>query len=69
MLGRIMAVSAEHEAELTRGLEPAQRTILIELLRDVAARQGLIEGVHPGFAEPEADQTRSEASDRKRRPG
>ncbi len=68
MLGRIMAVSAEHEAALTRGLEPAQRAVLIELLRDVAVRQGLIEGVHPGFAEPEADQTRTEASDRKRRP-
>ncbi len=68
MLERIMAVSAEHEAELTRGLEPAQRTLLIELLRDLAVRQGLIEGEHPGFAEPEADQTRSEAGDRKRRP-
>ncbi len=62
MLGRIMAVSAEHEAELMQGLGPAQRGALVELLGDVAARQGLIEGVHPGFAEPEADQTRSQSA-------
>jgi DNA-binding MarR family transcriptional regulator len=62
MLNRIMAVSAEHEAELTRGLDPAQRELLIGLLLGVAASHGLVEGVHPGFADRGADQTLKEAS-------
>lgn len=49
MLERIMRVSAEHEAELTRGIAPSEREALIELLDRVAASQGLIAGVHPGF--------------------
>ena len=56
-LEHIMAVSAEHEAELTRGLDQHQREELIELLRTMAVSQGLIEGVHPGFEDPDADQT------------
>ena len=60
MLQRIMVVSAEHEADLTRGLDPAERRAVIELLHRVATTQGLIEGVHPGFAEPNADQTRDD---------
>jgi DNA-binding MarR family transcriptional regulator len=58
MLRRIMTISAEHEADLTRGLGPAERDELIGLLRRLATTQGLIEGVHPGFADPDADQTR-----------
>jgi DNA-binding MarR family transcriptional regulator len=60
MLERIMVVSAEHEADLTRGLEPAERAAMIDFLRRVATTQDLIAGVHPGFAEPNADQTREE---------
>jgi DNA-binding MarR family transcriptional regulator len=63
-LTRIMAVSAEHEAELTRGLEPAQRAALIGLLNQVALEQGLITGVHPGFGDPNADQSGEAAGDR-----
>lgn len=55
-LTKIMAISAEHEAELTRALDPAKRTALIDLLNEVAVDQGLIAGVHPGFADPKADQ-------------
>lgn len=58
MLVRIMVVSAEHEAELTRGLEPERRATLIDLLLAVATEQGLVRGVHPGFVDDDADQTR-----------
>src|SRR5262245_16956748 len=56
-LDRIMAVSAAHEVELTRGLASDERDELVRLLAKVAADQGLIEGVHPGFADAAADQT------------
>jgi DNA-binding MarR family transcriptional regulator len=58
-LNRIMSVSAEHEADLTRGLEAGELDQLIKLLNKVAAAQGLIAGVHPGFADAKADQTRN----------
>jgi DNA-binding MarR family transcriptional regulator len=61
MLQRIMTISAEHEADLTRGLGPAERDELIALLRRLATTQGLIEGVHPGFADLAADQTRDQS--------
>jgi DNA-binding MarR family transcriptional regulator len=60
VLEQIMAVSAEHEAELTAPLTPAERTVLIGLLLRLAAASGLGEGVHPGFADPDADQTAEE---------
>lgn len=55
-----MAVSAEHEASLTRGLEPGERASLVALLNKVAVDQGLIAGVHPGFNDPNADQSNDE---------
>jgi DNA-binding MarR family transcriptional regulator len=58
VLEKILKVSAEHEADLTRGLSAAERKRLIELLQRVAEGQGLVEGVHPGFADPRADLTR-----------
>lgn len=61
-LGRIMAVSAEHEADLTRGLEPERRAALTELLLQLAAAQGLVRGVHPGFSDTDADQTRERSA-------
>ncbi len=57
-LAKIMAVSAEHEADLTRGLDTAERAALVGLLQRIAGGQGLVEGVHPGFDDPAADQTR-----------
>lgn len=62
MLDRLMAVSAEHEKELMSGLEPGQRSALTELLLRVATTQGLLMGVHPGFSDVEADQTREGAA-------
>jgi DNA-binding MarR family transcriptional regulator len=58
VLDRVGAVSREHEAELTAGLDPAERTVLMGLLDRVARGQGLLEGVHPGFADPAADPAR-----------
>jgi DNA-binding MarR family transcriptional regulator len=63
VLARIATVSAAHEAELTQGLEPAERDALIALLGRVAGAQGLVEGVHPGFADPAADQRDEPAPD------
>jgi len=55
-----MAVSSEHEQELTRDLAPSQREALIRLLHQVCHHPRLIEGVHPGFADPNAYQIREE---------
>jgi hypothetical protein len=43
-----MGVSADHERELTRGLETDEVKELIRLLSRVAEEQGLAAGVHPG---------------------
>ena len=48
-LAKIWALSAEHEARLSAGLEPSERQELGRLLRRVAAEQGLLPGVHPGL--------------------
>jgi DNA-binding MarR family transcriptional regulator len=50
VLRRVMEASAEHEAELTVGLDPREREQLIALLGRVATEQGLATGVHPGVA-------------------
>src|SRR5262249_55218357 len=55
VLGVVMRVSPDHEEELTRGLTEAERDELIAALKKVALAQGLIAGVHPGFADPAAD--------------
>jgi DNA-binding MarR family transcriptional regulator len=57
LIAQVGAISAEHEAELARGLTANERTTLLDLLTRIAAAQGLLEGVHPGFADPRADQT------------
>jgi DNA-binding MarR family transcriptional regulator len=50
VLRKVMDASAEHEAELTAGLDPHEREQLIALLGRIAADQGLATGVHPGVA-------------------
>ena len=57
-LDQITVVGADHERAFTGALGPAERDELIRLLERIASAQGLIEGVHPGFDDPEADQTR-----------
>jgi DNA-binding MarR family transcriptional regulator len=56
LLSRVMEISLEHERELCRGLQSAEREQLIMLLSRVAAEQGLAEGVHPGAADPDPDE-------------
>jgi DNA-binding MarR family transcriptional regulator len=50
LLRKVMDASAEHEAELSAGLDSGEREQLIALLGRVAAEQGLPTGVHPGVA-------------------
>ena len=55
LLGEIMELSVEHEQQLCRGLQPAEREQLLTLLNRLATEQGLAEGVHPGAADPDPD--------------
>jgi DNA-binding MarR family transcriptional regulator len=55
VLRTIEQVSAEHEADLVRGLDDTDRETVRGLLARIAESQGLIEGVHPGFADARAD--------------
>jgi DNA-binding MarR family transcriptional regulator len=45
----IAQVARAHEQAITAGLDDADRAALLELLRKLAAAQGLSPGVHPGF--------------------
>lgn len=56
LLGELMEISVEHEQQLCRGLQPAERGQLITLLNRLAAEQGLADGVHPGAANPDPDE-------------
>ena len=53
VLGELAKVSAEHERQLSAGLDADERELLRALLRRIAAEQGLAEGVHPGAGAPE----------------
>jgi DNA-binding MarR family transcriptional regulator len=53
LLDKVMEISLEHERQLCKGLQPAEREQLITLLSRLAAEQGLGEGVHPGAADPD----------------
>ena len=55
ILDRIARVSAEHEADLTRGLDAEGRSTLRELLARMVTVQGLPRGVHPSFLDPAAE--------------
>jgi DNA-binding MarR family transcriptional regulator len=63
LIAQIAAVSAEHEADLARGLTTEEQATLLKLLGRIAAAQGLIEGVHPGFADPRAHQSGEDQPD------
>ncbi|MGW4242981.1 MarR family winged helix-turn-helix transcriptional regulator [Nocardia sp. NPDC004722] len=49
MLGQLGAVAREAEAHLCRSLTPEEHQQLSDLLVRVAADQGLMPGVHPGY--------------------
>jgi DNA-binding MarR family transcriptional regulator len=57
VLERIQTASIEHEADLTSGLGLDERAALLAGLTRIATQQGLIAGVHPGFADTMADQS------------
>lgn len=48
VLARVMILAAEHEVDLTAGLTREERDLLISLLNQIVARQGLPAGIHPG---------------------
>jgi DNA-binding MarR family transcriptional regulator len=48
-VNRMLKIAAEHEADLSGGLDPEQREALIRLLEIVAAKHGLRQAVHPDF--------------------
>jgi DNA-binding MarR family transcriptional regulator len=48
-LGAIGAIAREHGRDLLDGLSDEERSSLTALLERVAKRQGLQEGVHPGY--------------------
>jgi DNA-binding MarR family transcriptional regulator len=62
IIEKVMAISAQFEADLSRGLDPAEQATLKELLGRIASGQGLAEGVHPGFSDASADQVGHEPS-------
>lgn len=45
----VMRASAEHEAQLTSGLNARERKQLIEILNRIVPEQGLTPGVHPAL--------------------
>jgi DNA-binding MarR family transcriptional regulator len=51
MLGRVGAVSREHDETLGAALTPDERRTLAGLLQRVADEQGLTRRVHPGYRE------------------
>jgi DNA-binding MarR family transcriptional regulator len=51
LLERGRGVAAEHEAELTRGMNGRDRERLVTLLRGIVDQQALGHGVHPGLSD------------------
>jgi DNA-binding MarR family transcriptional regulator len=49
MMREIGRIAREHEQDITSGLDRQQRATLAQLLTEIAERQGLRPGVHPGY--------------------
>ena len=52
VMRKVAEIGMQHEAEVTAGLEPAEREQLIALLRRIAEAQEHPLEVHPGLAKP-----------------
>ena len=52
VLDRGRKIADEHEAEITRGMNAADRKQLIDLLGKMVDNQGIGAGVHPGLSDP-----------------
>jgi DNA-binding MarR family transcriptional regulator len=50
-LARGREIAAQHEQELTRGMAPADRKRLVDLLQRIVDEQAIGKGVHPGLSE------------------
>lgn len=48
-------IARQHEEELTRGMKPADRKRLVDLLQKIVDEQAIGKGVHPGLGEKAAD--------------
>lgn len=60
LLRDVAPLGAAHEEEICAGLEPDERAKLHGLLERIAAAQGLIPGVHPGYrSSPATDADRA----------
>jgi DNA-binding MarR family transcriptional regulator len=57
-LETVMKVSAEHEKQLTKGLEPKEVKELVSLLGRIAEEQGLAAGEYSGVGLPRSTQKR-----------
>ncbi|MBU3060437.1 MarR family winged helix-turn-helix transcriptional regulator [Nocardia sp. NEAU-G5] len=55
LLGKLSVAARDNEDALCRALSPDERTQLTALLGRIAADQGLIPGVHPGYKSVNAD--------------
>jgi len=50
VMGEIGAVARRHNEALLRALSAEERILLVGMLEKIAADQGLIPGVHPGYS-------------------
>ena len=53
-LERGRKIAAEHEKELTKGMNATDRKLLISMLQQIVDQQALGKGVHPGMSEKDA---------------
>lgn len=53
-LERGRKIAAEHERELTKGMNATDRKLLISMLQQIVDQQALGKGVHPGLSEKDA---------------
>jgi DNA-binding MarR family transcriptional regulator len=49
LLGEVAKAGMAHEQQMCAGLSPDEHDQLLDLLRRIAANQGLHDGVHPGY--------------------
>jgi len=50
VMGEVGKISKQHNEEICAALNPEERETLSSLLQRIADQQGLIRGVHPGYA-------------------
>lgn len=53
-LTRGRKIAAEHEEELTKGMNATDRKLLISMLQQIVDQQALGKGVHPGLSQKDA---------------